>query len=922
MRFNSLFLSAFITVNLTLFTFTAHAAREMSRTDNFSVSSSGVTTLRLMDIDKTDLTYKGSQNAETISIRFERIVKTDDEDEFEEMLSELELDISTTDGTVTVRLIHPKIVNRRLFEHIFDKREWKIKLDISGPSNIDMDIDTNFSNIRTTTTTGNMKINADFSDTIIRNHTGPFDGNVSFGSLRCEELDGTFDVSSDFSVVDIGLIHLAGNSSASTSFGEVNIRLPRYTGAVFNINKSFAGVNFDTLGSLTYEGHKGSRRVLEGGGPGINLNADFGSISVRDDREEKRSTVHKTDKGDHILPLTTDSWWKYESDGEILFLNVDNILVEGSKEIATLAFDKNPKSPFESINVYETGEGLYICGSNGSFYGSDLSGVQFEPPRLWLPYNENTVVEGGSLLGTVRVQTLEYSLETPAGQMSNVKKYTIEAPDNSTNIIHIAQGVGFVAFNDFKLTSYDTGISSVETQEKLTPEPPPEPRFEMGVVNSITINIRRPHLISEADVKNILDISEGETHSRSEISEAVDALSTKHRFIDHAYYSIDMDGNLAVRVYEVETLTKDFDIDASFSRVAGIGLGPKLTVTSLVGPISELSGSAQYHWGNEKWTYNILAEKRILESPHKLAVGGTYRLDYESGLDWAIPPVDSYLNAFILGLETKNYYQVEGATAYLSFIFGNLAGIQAEYFEEEFSTIKKHTNWSFFNHRHHKDDNPPLAPLEEGTAAGMRYRFEIAKGTSIVNSSLTLEAEQAFDWGPSTLGEYTRLLGNTVFNWRLTPGDLLKLRVAGGYSKDALPGQKAFRLGGLNTLRGFDYESIPTIYPLGFMHGGNRMVLTNIEYFIGHDRNDLGLVLFADAGGVWVKNQDFDVSDIRRDLGIGLIIDGDFFSFEDTVSMLSREKKRHTEGFRINWAVPVGNEKHVSKWTVNFVRAF
>ena len=99
------------------------------------------------------------------------------------------------------------------------------------------------------------------------------------------------------------------------------------------------------------------------------------------------------------------------------------------------------------------------------------------------------------------------------------------------------------------------------------------------------------------------------------------------------------------------------------------------------------------------------------------------------------------------------------------------------------------------------------------------------------------------------------------------------------------------------------------------------MALCNVEYFFG-DNDDVGFIVFADAGGVWMKGEAVDISDIKRDVGIGFRFGDDFFSPGDNTRKFGRKTDHVTDGFRINWAVPVGNEPHVSHWTVNFVREF
>ena len=82
------------------------------------------------------------------------------------------------------------------------------------------------------------------------------------------------------------------------------------------------------------------------------------------------------------------------------------------------------------------------------------------------------------------------------------------------------------------------------------------------------------------------------------------------------------------------------------------------------------------------------------------------------------------------------------------------------------------------------------------------------------------------------------------------------------------------------------------------------------------------MVVFGDAGNVWLKGLDVDFKDLKRDVGLGVTFGDDFFSSINNMSFKGRGKGGAAEGLRINWAVPVGNVPHVSRWTVNFVRGF
>jgi outer membrane protein insertion porin family len=87
-----------------------------------------------------------------------------------------------------------------------------------------------------------------------------------------------------------------------------------------------------------------------------------------------------------------------------------------------------------------------------------------------------------------------------------------------------------------------------------------------------------------------------------------------------------------------------------------------------------------------------------------------------------------------------------------------------------------------------------------------------------------------------------------------------------------LPVYEKFRLGGMNTVRGFDYASISPVDPVtGDRIGGEKMMVYNIElqFPLAKEQGVMG-VLFFDAGNVFTKDEDFTFSGIRRSAGGGI----------------------------------------------------
>jgi outer membrane protein insertion porin family len=87
-----------------------------------------------------------------------------------------------------------------------------------------------------------------------------------------------------------------------------------------------------------------------------------------------------------------------------------------------------------------------------------------------------------------------------------------------------------------------------------------------------------------------------------------------------------------------------------------------------------------------------------------------------------------------------------------------------------------------------------------------------------------------------------------------------------------LPVFHKFRLGGINTVRGFDYRSISPLDPdTGDRIGGEKMMAYNLEYRFPllKEQGVVGLVFF-DAGNVFTDEENYTFSDIRRSVGTGI----------------------------------------------------
>ncbi|RPI79703.1 MAG: outer membrane protein assembly factor BamA [Desulfobacteraceae bacterium] len=87
-----------------------------------------------------------------------------------------------------------------------------------------------------------------------------------------------------------------------------------------------------------------------------------------------------------------------------------------------------------------------------------------------------------------------------------------------------------------------------------------------------------------------------------------------------------------------------------------------------------------------------------------------------------------------------------------------------------------------------------------------------------------------------------------------------------------LPSFQKFRLGGIDSIRGFKTRSISPIDPvLNKKVGGEKMMVYNLEYrFHVYKRQGVTGVVFFDAGNVYTENENYSFSNLKKSYGAGI----------------------------------------------------
>ena len=283
----------------------------------------------------------------------------------------------------------------------------------------------------------------------------------------------------------------------------------------------------------------------------------------------------------------------------------------------------------------------------------------------------------------------------------------------------------------------------------------------------------------------------------------------------------------------------------------------------------------RYQFGLARWLFNPLSFKTEL---------GAEAHDLTDTKDaWRISEFENTMAALFLRKDFQDYFRRTGFSLYFLQNVGKSVQVRFSYAADKYRDMPIKTNWALFGGDRRFRRNPPLG-LFRGTIRSLSAEFTLDT-RNIENSEWNgwyayLGVEKATP-GLRSDFDFERYLLEIRRHQRITRGENLTVRLLLGTSAGQLPLQKNFELGGLSTLRGYDYK----------IFSGNRMILTNLEYKLNMDATGINipvvddiidhskLILFSDAGLAWHDSENEAVFQslrflkfrrLKYDVGLGI----------------------------------------------------
>lgn len=242
--------------------------------------------------------------------------------------------------------------------------------------------------------------------------------------------------------------------------------------------------------------------------------------------------------------------------------------------------------------------------------------------------------------------------------------------------------------------------------------------------------------------------------------------------------------------------------------------------------------------------------------------------DSEDG--WRISEVENSLDAALVRRDHRDLFRRSGVSAYTAHNIGGVLQVSGRWGADRFDSMPLATDWALLRNGWAEPVFRPNPDVDEGDVTSLRADVQLdtrQRAGADRGWFINAYAERA---GGFLGGDYRfkRYLLDLRRYQPMGPGTRLDLRLRAGSAKGDLPRQYLYTLGGLGSLRGYDYKAF----------AGDRSVLINAQYWIDADRHwdgdlpldGLGLGVFLDAGAAWYAGDRSDPFTGFRDLALGV----------------------------------------------------
>ena len=317
------------------------------------------------------------------------------------------------------------------------------------------------------------------------------------------------------------------------------------------------------------------------------------------------------------------------------------------------------------------------------------------------------------------------------------------------------------------------------------------------------------------------------------------------------------------------------DLSARFNRVEGFTPYSGIKYTDSMKELPDFHFDFGYAFALKKWDLNAGFRQDLGIDRWASYFGADIYQGAVTPDEWIITTPENTFAGLFLKEDLQDFYYHKGLKAFVGQrLFGD-AHIQADYIAEKDNSLTRHTNKAIFggdknfraNYSTVIDEYPGALASIDGNRRLLALSFGWDNRDNPdwprAGQFTELKWESAGDGVIADLGgdhNFDRVQATFANYLPVNPKQHMSIVLKGGYSDNNLPLDKWFFLGGLSSLRGYDYKEF----------AGNRYFLVNIDHYFEFSK-DFALAVFGDAGKAAFGETRFNDMDLKTDLGIGII---------------------------------------------------
>jgi len=281
-----------------------------------------------------------------------------------------------------------------------------------------------------------------------------------------------------------------------------------------------------------------------------------------------------------------------------------------------------------------------------------------------------------------------------------------------------------------------------------------------------------------------------------------------------------------------------------------------------------------YAFTLKRWEYDFGISHRFFDEWSPYIDVSMFQLA-ESSDKWMLTPPENSIAAALLKEDFYDFYWKRGFSGEIGISYDEDLSFGVGYIAAKIENLNRTASKAIFGGKKNFRENWSTVLYDTAALAGIDGKL---KEVEFKASYDTRDYKEDPESGIFTYLVYRQALDSDSadFDYKTLDAELkyycpvaidqtLFFRLRGGYSDDDLPLFRRYFIGGIGSLRGYEYKEFQ----------GNRYILFNADYIWRFFDSSFGAGVFFDAGKAAFSGSEFEDEDLYTDIGISFFISED-----------------------------------------------